>query len=847
MYSFNQTGCRSPIPGSEISQASWNRGTHHAPPGQESHGGAFYPAAAGYLSGQQGTADFQYQNLSGVAGVQDTVPAFGGHFLGAGKNPVSSVHSNPAQPNEGSLGVNPADLVRQPALCGADQTFQPVPVSLPLPSGGSQYEVAFYDPIFSAEYTPGTVTGDEAVNGNSHSSPADRSALVTSTPGTGAMPMTAANRQLLTQLGWDVDEVAAQPLYGLNNNTQAGAAYQFPYTYGLANATDIRDFSPYSPSLGQATETRGPCGNAGHESKTVHRATWNDGNGNGRGDVHQPGTSAEAAANACEVDETGMKADMSSNALADVESGSNLPFADSIGFGEAEPSRSPATNLQLAQYRFPTSAGRFEGGPAGLDFAWSVPLADHTGTEKGLGQSRNQVTSVPTNEMPYQPNNTTSARASHPYSTSAPRDCGFSPHLPPNVTGRLYSSSDPGANLHPSSPLYDSAYSDTATPDCFISDDQASEVPPDIIRRKRKASYENYNRVVKARIRPPIPDYQVKVSRTSVGPEVRYARWLLFEAKAAFDDFKAAIYRQWGVGPDHDGSCILVTEDWKRLDPAKLAETFTTANYPKRDGTRMSYRYDGYATNFARALAFFRTWPRRGVDLDSINGSDGWTPMEASHQCHQGHCIVHAVLEAADVNQDRKQCHEQSRLLRSEGHRIPAACQLHDPPCLMQQASLQTAEVYCVQFSVVGATRGITLTIPPKKPLRPRYANFQLGFPLSEGFEAISFKYTEASTLAVTKTNPRKKPALQCKFCDSGKGFGSVIKAWSHIRKDHDDVDDGDRLREVSRMGDLWRTYQIASWPHHFNAKNKTFLMLEDLQEPDMSWDKFLEWDFGGR
>ncbi|KAL9033638.1 MAG: hypothetical protein Q9180_005841, partial [Flavoplaca navasiana] len=723
----------------------------------------------------------------------------------------------PAYRTPGMVGVSPAVLLQQPKPRPIDQTLQWNPRSVPLPvpllSGGHEIDSTFYGPMFQADCSPGTLVGDEAKTGSGPRAPTDQSALGNSTARIYDLQTGATREEIESLLNYNVggdNGDLSQPSYGSNPSTGTrGFSQDAP---ALDYGTNVGCF-PYG--LGQVIETGHSSHDAGYQSELAVRTAWNNETETGTG-------------------------------------GTNALFGTDVVDGQTGFLENPATGVGLVNYELLMSADPFLGYQAEHESPWSTPLTDNTGLESNVDQasgSGNELTPMPSNRLLLQPNGI-SGRASHSYPASATGEDDFYPSFPSNVTGHVYPASDPGRIPHTST-LFDD--SDVATPDfqdfptSFNSDDRASEEPSESIRKKRKASYENYNRVVKARNRPPVPEYEVKVSRTSLGPEVRYAKWLLSEGKTAFDSVKAAVYGAWGVGPDHDGSCILVTEGWKRLDPAILAETFTIENYPNKEATRMGYRYDGYSTTFARALAFFRTWPRRGVDLDSFNGSDGWSPMEASHQCHHGHCVVHAVLEAADINQERKQCHEQARLLRTEGRRIPATCQLHDPPCLMQHASLQTAEAYYIQFSVVAATKGITLEIAPKRPQRPRYRNFQIGFPLSEGFEAIHFKYTPPS-LAATKPNAREKPTLQCKFCGEGRGFGSVVAAWAHIRKDHNDVDDADRLKEVTRMGDLWRTYQYASHRYHFNARNsKTFVMLEDLQKPDISWEKILHWDFGGR
>ncbi|KAL8958897.1 MAG: hypothetical protein Q9193_004127 [Seirophora villosa] len=319
---------------------------------------------------------------------------------------------------------------------------------------------------------------------------------------------------------------------------------------------------------------------------------------------------------------------------------------------------------------------------------------------------------------------------------------------------------------------------------------------------------------------------------------IKCATWIQADSKRAHDKERAMHFHRWGVQPDHSASCILLCEDWRLLHPSELKETFSTENYPSTDLSRCSYRYDGHVTTLARASAWYSKWPRRGIEPDNFNGTEHYKLMDASHLCHHEHCIVHVTLEGTDTNQDRKQCHAQARWLRGEGKEIPASCQRHKPPCLMQ--------AYYTQWGVVGATTGITLKIPPQRPLRPPYRTFVCQFPLPPGFDAINFAYTKMLPAKVTAEDDCKKPTMKCPWCRHGKGFGGVVSVWGHIRSQHKDLDDKVRLREVSRLGDLWREYQYACYPRNMKAGNKTYEMLNQLRQPNMCWEMVKGWNLGG-
>ncbi|KAI4085754.1 MAG: hypothetical protein LQ344_008159, partial [Seirophora lacunosa] len=170
-----------------------------------------------------------------------------------------------------------------------------------------------------------------------------------------------------------------------------------------------------------------------------------------------------------------------------------------------------------------------------------------------------------------------------------------------DVTWPPYPSSDPGVNLHSPSP---SNPREHGAPGCYSTSDRASEEPLESLINKRKASaFEDYDRVYKARSRPPVPEYKVKMSKTK--DEIKCVTWIQADSKKAYDKERAMHFHRWGVQLDHSASCILVCEDWRLLHPSDLKETFSTENYPSTDLSRCLYRYDGYVTTLARASAWY--------------------------------------------------------------------------------------------------------------------------------------------------------------------------------------------------------------------------------------------------
>ena len=207
--------------------------------------------------------------------------------------------------------------------------------------------------------------------------------------------------------------------------------------------------------------------------------------------------------------------------------------------------------------------------------------------------------------------------------------------------------------------------------------------------KKRKASFPNRysnDRITRARLAESTPEYEVKQSKLHTGQQ-KALEWLGETSKLTFEQiFETLIGRWGGVKPTHQGSCVLVPEDWRVLSPSNLVDVDDARLFPDRQAYRLTYKYSDHCTMFTRAVAWFRggQWPRTGVQLDNFLGCGPFKPMEASHLCHQDHCIVHLTYEAADINSERRHCASWAQSLRQAGQDIPESCSKHDPPCLLQ-------------------------------------------------------------------------------------------------------------------------------------------------------------------
>ncbi len=203
------------------------------------------------------------------------------------------------------------------------------------------------------------------------------------------------------------------------------------------------------------------------------------------------------------------------------------------------------------------------------------------------------------------------------------------------------------------------------------------------VNNNGKRPHFGYDRVADARRRQSIPKYEVKQSKKIPGQQ-RGLAWLEKQSKIRFEAHFASILAQWGVKDTHKGTCVLLPEDWKSLDPVLLSNLFAPEKCSLAASGRFSYEYSDHVTAFARAVAWYQTWPRRAADLDQLLGCTAFKKKDAFHTCHQEFCLIHITYEGADINEDRKLCCERAKFLRAEGRPVPESCARHDPPCLMQ-------------------------------------------------------------------------------------------------------------------------------------------------------------------
>ena len=214
----------------------------------------------------------------------------------------------------------------------------------------------------------------------------------------------------------------------------------------------------------------------------------------------------------------------------------------------------------------------------------------------------------------------------------------------------------------------------------------ASSEDSSVVGGKRKRSLDR-GRTVDARLKTAVPTYLVQRSKKTPGQQ-RGLDWLSAFGKAHFDDNHGMLLAQWGVKVGHRGTCVLLPEDWKAMDPVDLMTTFQNHKLPEPGAGRAWYSYADHGTSLGRAAAWYGHWPRTGVELDNFLGCGPFKPMDGSHLCDHEHGIVHLTYESADTNLDRWNCCLEARFLRQDGRVIPEHCGKHSPPCLMQVSCL---------------------------------------------------------------------------------------------------------------------------------------------------------------
>ncbi|KAI1366954.1 hypothetical protein F5Y08DRAFT_109276 [Xylaria arbuscula] len=252
------------------------------------------------------------------------------------------------------------------------------------------------------------------------------------------------------------------------------------------------------------------------------------------------------------------------------------------------------------------------------------------------------------------------------------------------------------------------------------------------------------------------------------------------------------------------------------------------------------YKYDDHMTTLARAVAWFANWPRTGIQLDNFLEVGPYRRNDGSHLCHNPLCInpSHLVLESTSDNVGRLACQKQASFLRSQGREVPPECNLHQPPCLMQHASLTMFEACAIQIFVFRDSSRLPQSLPSRPPWH-RYPTFENQLPLKfTPHASVRLDPRDQVALPASDGLPRR-PALVCQLCTRIKSFNRVASLWSHVRKKHADCSIEHRLQEIRRSAALWGSYLITM---RTNPADPIMLRLAAIARDDFSWDVFEEW-----
>ncbi|KAL9042298.1 MAG: hypothetical protein Q9180_000694 [Flavoplaca navasiana] len=332
------------------------------------------------------------------------------------------------------------------------------------------------------------------------------------------------------------------------------------------------------------------------------------------------------------------------------------------------------------------------------------------------------------------------------------------------------------------------------------------------------------------------PVFDCRVSR-QIPDQPKALGWLYRSAQDHFFADYLALLAAWGVTARYRGTCVLVPEAWRFANPLHLMALFSVDSVPPPGSPRAWFSHADHATSLARAKLWFDKPNRKGGDLDIFLGYPHLPAMDASHLCHQEHCIVHLVYEPADVNQSRNDCLKRAKFLRSQRLPVPEECTAHDPPCMMQRAAISALEAYYHQFAALRQAHGLSPMHEISKPQRYPYPTFEYRLPCR--YSSIRF---DAAELVSSPSAVDHLPDFTCKYCSPQlKTFASIIGLWSHIINRHQEVGNGPRLEEIRRTASLWWDYWKAyskggKWNH------PTLKKLEETQEEGFSWTNVMNW-----
>ncbi|KAI1455683.1 hypothetical protein F4805DRAFT_459516 [Annulohypoxylon moriforme] len=367
----------------------------------------------------------------------------------------------------------------------------------------------------------------------------------------------------------------------------------------------------------------------------------------------------------------------------------------------------------------------------------------------------------------------------------------------------------------------------------------------------------------RARLVEVMPTYEVKLSKSQ--PHQKAIEWLSCAARDVLHARVADIMGSWGVGPSHSGTCVLWPQDWAMLRPSAIVDLLSFESCPLIDSDRavrmradaplelaearrslqrlQIFKHSDHVTSLARAIAWFGEWPRSGIQLDNFLECGPFQRMDASHRCHTSLCVnpAHIVYETARLNLGRQDCQREAVRLRIQGRDVPPACDRHDPPCLMQHASLTTFEKCSIQASIFRQVYGLPPPLPPRRPPWHRFPTFEFRLPLQfvQGLTAVRFDPAYGTRQQI---GPRPDhPGLVCSFCVRIKSFGGIVALWTHVVRKHRDIPGERKADEVRRTANVWAAYQKAKGNAGSHG-DPTSTRLNQVAQHGFSWETVQMW-----
>ncbi|KAL8809424.1 MAG: hypothetical protein Q9200_003415, partial [Gallowayella weberi] len=123
--------------------------------------------------------------------------------------------------------------------------------------------------------------------------------------------------------------------------------------------------------------------------------------------------------------------------------------------------------------------------------------------------------------------------------------------------------------------------------------------------RKRKGTTPFNDRVLRAKVLPPAPEYEVTESPAIPGQQ-QGIEWLTANSKKLFDlVFANVVGRSGGVTPTHQGTCVLCFKD-----SGQDNSSAELRHLPSLQSSPLMYQYSDYSTTFTRAVGWFGLWRR---------------------------------------------------------------------------------------------------------------------------------------------------------------------------------------------------------------------------------------------